>query len=49
MGSVTRLLMPTFLFQLRLFQQELNVEEIVWERAEIAFNERCRTYYRPES
>ncbi|XP_039258253.2 protein MIX23-like [Styela clava] len=34
---------------LRLFQQELNVEEIVWERAEKAFYERCRTYYKPDS
>ncbi|XP_078486171.1 protein MIX23-like [Ciona intestinalis] len=32
---------------LRLFQQELTVENIVQERAKKAFYERCRNYYSP--
>ncbi|CAK8672631.1 unnamed protein product [Clavelina lepadiformis] len=33
---------------LRLFRQELTIEAIVQERAETAFYERCREYYKPE-
>lgn len=35
-----------YIFQLRLFQQELAVEDIVKERVQTAFHERCRNYYR---
>nr|CAB3228625.1 coiled-coil domain-containing protein 58-like [Phallusia mammillata] len=34
---------------LRLFQQEMNIEEIVQQRAQKVFYERCRDYYQPES
>lgn len=32
--------------KLRLFQQELNIEDIVRERSLNIFNERCRMYYK---
>uniref|UniRef100_A0A3P8WJ17 Protein MIX23 n=1 Tax=Cynoglossus semilaevis TaxID=244447 RepID=A0A3P8WJ17_CYNSE len=35
------------LFQLKLMQSELNVEEVVNDRSLKVFNERCRIHYTP--
>lgn len=34
-------------FQLRLLQSELSVEEVIKDRTQKLFNEKCRNYYKP--
>lgn len=40
--------MSIWLFQLRLLQSELNVEDIVKERTYKTFNERCRLFFKAQ-
>ena len=41
-------LVIAFLFQLRLYRNELSVEEVIRSRTEAIFHEKCRDHFTPK-
>ena len=44
-SSFAQVLYILFLFQLRMFETELGVEDVVRNRTQTAFNEKCRDHF----